>query len=188
VGPNRAASRLDAKPEQSILGSMNDLGEPAGGPTLARVRRRGESHLLALMSAAAFVFVAIAIAKPWGESAPPPGASAATPSLVAETAQPVVNVTILSVVCTGDTGSVGTGDHTVSIYIGPAADGTYTTPLTPSATALAGSFAAPRVSPWAVVGAQPVIGLQGTVVCTGANGQVLEWVVPSPSAPDPNAP
>jgi len=123
------------------------------------------------MSAAAVVFVAIAIAKPWGESAPPPGASAATPSLVAETAQPVVNVTILSVVCTGDTGSVGTGDHTVSIYIGPAADGTYTTPLTPSATALAGSFAAPRVSPWAVVGAQPVIGLQGTVVCTGRMGR-----------------
>jgi hypothetical protein len=168
-------------------------GELASGPTLARVRRRGESHLLALMSAAAVVFVAIAIAKPWGASAPPPGASAATPSLVAQTSQSVANVVepgevpiTSALVCTEDIGSVGTVDPTFGVYTWPVGDGTSTTTFAPSATTLSGSFATPGVGPWVIVGAEPVTGSQdmtGVLVCTEANLQGLEVVLPSPSAP-----
>jgi hypothetical protein len=165
-------------------------GELASGPTLARVRPRGESHLLALMSAAAVVFVAIAIAKPWGESAPPP---AAAPSLVVETSQPVANVVqpgevpiTSALVCTEDTGSVGPSDPTFGVYTWPVGDGTSTTTFAPSATTLSGSFATPGVGPWVIVGAEPVTGSQdmtGVLVCTEANLQGLEVVLPSPSAP-----
>jgi hypothetical protein len=168
-------------------------GELASGPTLARVRRRGESHLLALMSAAAVVFVAIAIAKPWGESASPPGASSATLSLVAETSQPVANIvqpgevpTTSALVCTEDTGSVGTSDPTFGVYTWLVGYGTSTTTFAPSATTLAGSFANPGVGPWAVGSAEPVTGLRdmtGVLVCTSVNLQGFEVVLPSPSAP-----
>jgi hypothetical protein len=142
------------------------------------------------MSAAAVVFVAIAIAKPWGESAPPP---AVTPSLVVETSQPVANVvqpgeapTTSALVCTEDTGSVGTSDPTFGVYAWLVGDGTSTTTFAPSATTLAGSFATPQVSPWVIGGAEPVTGLQdmtGVLVCTSVNLQGFEVVLPSPSAP-----
>jgi hypothetical protein len=193
---------LTRSPNNLSWAAMNDEqapartdtpGELASGPTLARVRRRGESHLLALMSAAAVVFVAIAIAKPWGASAPPPGASAATPSLVAQTSQSVANVVepgevpiTSALVCTEDIGSVGTVDPTFGVYTWPVGDGTSTTTFAPSATTLSGSFATPGVGPWVIVGAEPVTGSQdmtGVLVCTEANLQGLEVVLPSPSAP-----
>jgi hypothetical protein len=177
------------------------LGEPASGPTLARVRRRGESHLLALMSAAAVVFVAIAIAKPWGESAPSPGASsatpslvaeiaksstesaplpgasAATPSLVAETAQPVVGIvvqagevpTTLTVVCTED-------PRVSPWVVGSAAPTIMGTQI--------GIVVDPSGASYFI--AEPVTGLLRTtqvLVCTGANLQGLESVLPRTSVP-----
>jgi hypothetical protein len=54
--------------------------DPADAPSLSRLRRRGESRLLALVSVAAVAFVAMAIVKPWTGSAPLPGLSAASPS------------------------------------------------------------------------------------------------------------
>ena len=125
AGPNRGASRLDAKLGKPILAPMSGehstdrvdtRGELASGPTLTPVRKPGESHLLALISAAALVLVAIAIAKPWGgdlpspkgtpattspalevarysiESAPSPERSAVTVSLIGETDQQVLVV------------------------------------------------------------------------------------------------
>jgi hypothetical protein len=61
--------------------------EPISGPSIALVRPRGESHLLALATGAAVVVVAIAIAKPW--SGPSPGPAAATPTPATIFDQPV---------------------------------------------------------------------------------------------------
>ena len=60
--------------------------EREGGLTLARVGRRGESQLLAFLSIAAAVFVAVAIVKPWAGSTPP-GSPATTSTLAAATQQ-----------------------------------------------------------------------------------------------------
>jgi hypothetical protein len=152
------------------------------------------------MSAAAVVFVAIAIAKPWGESAPSPGASsatpslvaeiaksstesaplpgasAATPSLVAETAQPVVIVvqagevpTTLTVVCTED-------PRVSPWVVGSAAPTIMGTQI--------GIVVDPSGASYFI--AEPVTGLlriTQVLVCTGANLQGLESVLPSPSVP-----
>jgi hypothetical protein len=58
---------------------------PAEDMQLTRVGRRRESRLLALLSGAAVVFVAISVAKPWGESTlvPGPPASSQPPSAAA---------------------------------------------------------------------------------------------------------
>jgi hypothetical protein len=45
--------------------------DPEGEFDFAPVRRRGETHRLALVSAAALVAIVIAVVKPWGQSVPP---------------------------------------------------------------------------------------------------------------------
>lgn len=177
---------LTRSPNSLSWASMNDEqapartdtpGEPASGPTLARVRRRGESHRLALMSAAAVVFVAIAIAKPWGGSAPPPGPSAATPSLVAEIAKSSTESAPPpgASAATWDLTASETAQTVVVVQAGEVPT-TWTVVCTED----------PQVSPRAVGSTEPLTGLRVIdlgVVCTGADLQGLELVLPSPSAP-----
>ena len=170
-------------------------GEQACGPTLAPVRRRGESHLLALMLAAAVVFVATAIAKPWGDSAPLPTASAATPSLPAEIARssaesvspPTASATpslpaetvqrVFIVVQPGDVSVTYTSiTYTVVCTEDPGAS----PPVIESAEPVAESAEPVAES------AEPVVGflyVPGGATCTGADLQGIDWVPASPSAP-----
>jgi len=68
---------------------------PTNGPTLTRLRGRGESHLLMVMSLAAATFIALMIAKPWGGNVrspePPTAASIAAASV---TSQPTAFIAI----------------------------------------------------------------------------------------------
>ena len=153
------------------------LGEPASRPTLAPVRRRGESHLLALMLAAAAVFVAMAIAKPWGEGAPPPRAFAATPSLASEIAKSSTESAPPPEASAATPSPVAEMPQQVFIVLQPEdVPVTFTVVCTEDA----------RVSPSVVGSAEPVMGLgcgARDLVCTGANLQGLESVLPSPSVP-----
>jgi hypothetical protein len=159
-------------------------GEFASGPTLAPVRRRGESHLLALMLAAAVVFVAIAIAKPWGEGAPP-GASAATTSPAAEIAKSSTESTLprlvaetdqtagfYAVACTEDARGSGVctqlpATWTYNVCTEDPQGGMVCTPGDSPATVSVVCTSDPR----------------GGWVCTMADPQGPESVLPSPSAP-----
>ena len=58
------------------------------GPTLSRIGRRSDSRVLALVSAAAVVLLAIAIAKPWYVATQPPVPSGSTSSLAAAIPEP----------------------------------------------------------------------------------------------------
>ena len=58
------------------------------GPTLSRIGRRSDSRVLALVSAAAIVFLAVAIAKPWYIGTQPPVPSGSTSSLAAAIPEP----------------------------------------------------------------------------------------------------
>ena len=149
--------------------------ELASGPTLTPVRRRGESHLLALMLAAAVVFVAAAIAKPWGDGAPPPGASAATTSLVAEIATPSTEsapppeASAALEFTPTETDQLGfivvqRGDSSVTYTMGCAQD----PGMSPSLPGSAESVMSSRIV---------------ALMCTGANLERLGPVLPSPSAP-----
>jgi hypothetical protein len=160
--------------EEHAAARTDTAEESPSGPTLTPVRRRGESHLLALMLAAAVIFVAAAIAKPWGQSAPP-GASAASASLVAELATP-------SIESAPPPGASATtefmpteADQPVVIVV-PQGQGedTYTVVCAPD----------PGMSPLVVESGENVIGSRiVALVCTGANLQRLESVLPSPRAP-----
>lgn len=186
MGEEHAAARTDT-PE-----------EFPSGPTLAPVRRRGELHLLALMLAAAVVFVATAIAKPWGEGVPSPKASAATTSLVAEVTTPstesvpqpgasatteslVIEIVTLSTEsppppgASAATESLPTETDQRAFIVVAAGDSpvTYTVVCTQD----------PGMSP-SVVGSRDVLSSQiVALACTSANLQRSESVLPSPSAP-----
>jgi hypothetical protein len=189
---------LTRNPNNLSWASMNDEqtpartdtpGEPASGPTLARVRRRGESHRLTLMSAAAVVFVAIAIAKPWGESAPPPGPSAATPSLAAEIAKSSTGSTPPGPSAATLSETASSTPLSVVIYVQPQTASSVTIYVQPGeapTTLTVACTGVPGVSPSVVGSAEPVLGLQYdalVLVCTGVDLQRVESVLPSPSAP-----
>jgi hypothetical protein len=184
--------------EEHAAARTDTSEEFASGPTLAPVRRRGESHLLALMLAAAVVFVATAIAKPWSEGVPPPATSAASTSLVAEIATPstenappsaasatteslVVEITASSTEsapppeASAATGSMPTETDQPVFIVVPAGDSsvTYTVVCVQD----------PGMSP-SVVGSRDVLSSQiVALACTSANLQRSESVLPSPSAP-----
>lgn len=75
---NRLPSRVVADAEDPI----------EAGPTLSRIGRRSDSRVLALVSAAAVVFLAVAIAKPWYVGTQPPLPSGSTSSLAAAIPEP----------------------------------------------------------------------------------------------------
>jgi len=180
--------------------ARTDMSEEfPSGPTLTPVRRRGESHLLALMLAAAVVFVATAIAKPWGEGVPPPAASAATTSLVAKIATPstegapppetsatteslVVEITTSSTesapppeAFAATESTTNETDQPVFIVV-PSGDSsvTFTVVCTED----------PGVSPSVAGSVESAMGSRiVAMVCTSENLQRLESVLPGPSAP-----
>jgi len=132
------------------------------------------------MLAAAAIFVAIATAKPWGEGAQPPGASAATPSLVAEIAEsstesaPPPEASAATVSLPIETA------QPVFIVVQPGDSGDSTDTYTYTVVCTED----PRVSLPVVVSAESVMGhLTVDLACTRENLQRLESVLPSPSAP-----
>jgi hypothetical protein len=173
---------LTRSPNNLSWASMNDEhaaartdtpGEFESGPTLTPVRRRGESRLLALMLAAAVVLVAIAVAKPWGEGAPPPGASAATTSLSAEIAKSSTESAPPPLVT--ETAQAG------RIVVQPG-DSPATWTLVCTEDPRGGMVCTPEDSP-ATVSVVCTSDPRGGWVCMSANLQGLESVLPSPSAP-----
>ena len=154
------------------------------GPTLSRIGRRSDSRVLTLVSAAAIVFLAVAIAKPWSIGTPPPLPSGSTTSLAAipepaatsdappgspawvtwpaTSPPPDTQPASLSYVVSIESGgwSIAVTGCTESVY----------RLVLPSA--LASSDAATDL---------PYV--DATLVCaSGAPGQIY-WVLPSPSAP-----
>jgi hypothetical protein len=96
---------LDAMNDEGAQPNSDTLRESVGDPSLAPVRRRGESQMLALISAGILILIAVAIAKPWGQSVPPPASApaelarpstgsapppSAWPTVDVETSQPVM--------------------------------------------------------------------------------------------------
>jgi hypothetical protein len=152
-------------------------GEPDIGPSLAPLRRRGESHRLALLSAAAVVFIAVAIAKPWGESAPPPSVSAATPAPSTELARSSTG-TVPSPEAFEPTPPPVVEAPQQLIIVAQPGD----VPITFSVDCTAEVPA----SPWVPASAEPVDSFRYTtigLVCIDSNLQVLRSVLASPSAP-----
>jgi len=74
--------------DQQQPGVADELAPPEAGPSLVRVGRRSDSRVLAFLSAAAVVFLAVAIAKPWGLDTPQPVPSGSTSSLAVAIPQP----------------------------------------------------------------------------------------------------
>jgi hypothetical protein len=152
-------------------------GEPEIGPSLAPLRRRGESHRLALISAAAVVFIAVAIAKPWSESAPLPSAPAATPTLATEIARSSTRSVPSPEASEPTPPPVVEAPQEVEIVVQPGdVSITITVVCTEEVPA----------SPSVAASAEPVDGLRYTtigLVCTDSNLQVLTWVYAIPSAP-----
>lgn len=127
---------------------------PTSGPTLTRLRGRGESHLLMVMSLAAATFIALMIAKPWGGNVrspePPTAASIAAASV---TSQPTAFIAIRP-------GASEASPQGIVVQPGEV-------------TALTVTCADPS-SAWQVVAAsaEPLIGLQQitwVMVCTDSN-------------------
>ena len=183
--------------EEHAAARTDTSEESPSGPTLTPVRRRGESHLLALMLAAAVVFVATAIAKPWGEGVPP-AASAATTSPVAKIATPstesapppetsatteslVVEITTSSTesapppeAFAATESTTNETDQPVFIVVPSGSSVTFTVVCTED----------PGMSPSVAGSVESVMGSQiVAMVCTSENLQRLESVLPGPSAP-----
>jgi hypothetical protein len=152
-------------------------GEPDIGPSLAPLRRRGESHRLALLSAAAGVFITVAIAKPSGESGPPPSASAATPTPATELTRSSTRP-VPSLEASEPTPPPVVEAPQQLVIVAQPGD----VPITFSVDCTAEVPA----SPWVPASAEPVDSFQYTtsgLVCIDSNLQVLRWVYASPSAP-----
>ncbi len=198
---------LTRSPHTLSWASMNDehvaarpdtSGEFGSGPTLTPVRRRGESHLLALLLVVAVIFVATAIAKPWGEGAQP-GASAATTSLVAEITTPSSESAPLPET-SAMTEPVGVEITTFSTESAPPPGASAATESMPteadqpvfifvdagdsSVTYTVVCVQDPEVSPSVVGSGESAMGSRiVALACTSANLQQLESVLPSPTAP-----
>ncbi|HEX7490111.1 MAG TPA: hypothetical protein VF337_00215 [Candidatus Limnocylindrales bacterium] len=178
---------------------MSDQREPARPDSpprleddldLVPIRRRGESHLLAAISAAAVVAIAIAVVKPWGQSELP-----RTPSPSPSPHAEIARASTRSVAPTVSAAPSTTGDglDTVVTYrflFGPGAssDGvtflcTYDLSAMPSIGSQAGLAADP--SAIYIVSSDPESGaLTGTglPLCASGGQPVSGSVLPSPSA------
>ncbi|MGA3057957.1 MAG: hypothetical protein ABSE70_07995, partial [Candidatus Limnocylindrales bacterium] len=117
----------------------------------------------------------IATAKPWGEGAQPPGASAATTSLVAEIAESSTESAPPPGVSAATASLLTETDQPVFIVVQPGdSPVTYIVECTED----------PRASPPVVGIAERAMGdLTEGLVCTSVDLRGLEVVLPSPSAP-----
>jgi hypothetical protein len=75
---------------------FNAQEPPDAGPTISRIGRRSDSRMLTFASAAAVVFLAVAIAKPWDIGTQPPVPSGSTSSLAVAAPEPATASDALS--------------------------------------------------------------------------------------------
>jgi hypothetical protein len=124
------------------------------------IRRRGESHLLAAISAAALVAIAIAVVKPWGQDAPgrPVSASPSPQVEIARASTTIVAPSVSAVLFPIPSDQSGMGDawntdvtYTIVIEPGANSDGHFVVcTYDPSATSSIGSRASLAADPSAI--------------------------------------
>ena len=83
---------------------------PLEQPEVMRVRRRHETHWLALVSTAAVLFVAVSVAKPWGGTAAPRHASTPAASVVVAQALHTIDPAVVDLSPGNGELSTGNGD------------------------------------------------------------------------------
>ena len=155
------------------------------GPTLSRIGRRSDSRVLAMVSAAAVVFLAVAIAKPWYVGTQPPMPSGSTSSLAAAIPEPATTSDAppgspVSVLWPAAAPSPGAAETSVSFVVSYESDGALIV-----MTGCAYSVYT-LVLPTALASSDSAIGLgyvDTTVVCGSGTPQQFYLVLPSPSAP-----
>jgi hypothetical protein len=176
---------LESMNDKQLPNAADDQEVPGTGPSVSRIGRRSDSRVLTFASAAAVVFLAVAIAKPWGTDTPQPLPSGSRSSLAVAVPQPATatespdgSPTAIPWPATAPSPDALETPQSVVFYMwsdqGPVSeigcgDGFYTLTL-PAAPA----------SPDAATGPESI---EVTVVCASGTPGEFHLVLPEPSSP-----